>query len=76
MLLTSLIAAALMTLSPPAEESRPVEARVTQGEVVGREADGVASFKGLPYAAPPVGDLRWRRPQPAQPWTEPRDSTT
>ncbi len=78
MLLTSLIAAALMTLSPPAAsdaDARPVEARVVQGPVVGREADGVASFKGLPYAAPPVGELRWRAPRPAEPWSTPRDAS-
>ena len=26
-------------------------------------------FKGVPFAAPPVGDLRWREPQPVQPWS-------
>jgi carboxylesterase type B len=44
--------------------------RVAQGELAGAAAgDGaVAAFKGVPFAAPPVGDLRWRAPQPPAAW--------
>ena len=36
-----------------------------QGQVYGPVQAGIASFRGIPYAAPPIGDLRWRPPQPA-----------
>jgi para-nitrobenzyl esterase len=45
------------------------EVRIEDGALKGVAADGVESFKGIPYAAPPVGPLRWRAPQPATPWT-------
>jgi para-nitrobenzyl esterase len=48
-------------------------ARVTGGEVQGRTQDGGAVFKGLPFAQPPVGALRWQAPQPVQPWKGRRD---
>jgi para-nitrobenzyl esterase len=44
-------------------------AKVTGGEVQGVIQDGIASFKGIPFAAPPVGDLRWKSPQSVTPWT-------
>src|SRR5512139_3749795 len=38
------------------------------GKVEGTVENGIMAFKGIPFAAPPVGDLRWKPPQPAQPW--------
>jgi para-nitrobenzyl esterase len=38
-------------------------------------ADGIAVFKNIPFAQPPVGDLRWREPLPANAWTGVRDAT-
>ena len=47
------------------------------GPVLGAYADedsNVRVFKGIPYAAPPVGDLRWRAPAPHDPWQAPREA--
>ncbi len=38
------------------------------GKIEGVSQDGCAVFRGIPYAAPPVGELRFRRPQPPAPW--------
>ncbi len=78
--LTALLGAALLMTSPmqdPPPSEQPVVA-IGRGQLVGREAEraGVAveSFKGVPYAQPPVGPLRWRPPVPAEAWTGPRDA--
>ncbi|MBW4043694.1 MAG: carboxylesterase family protein [Acidobacteria bacterium] len=46
-----------------------------KGPVRGKISDGVLEFKGLPYAAPPVGKLRWELPQPVKPWQKTLDAT-
>ncbi|THF71634.1 carboxylesterase family protein [Deinococcus sp. Arct2-2] len=52
----------------------PVTVQTDQGAVIGRQADA-NSFLGIPYAAPPVGSLRWQPPQAAPTWTAPRDAS-
>ena len=44
------------------------EAQTTSGAVRGRDVGGVAVFQGIPYAAPPFGDLRFAAPAPPTPW--------
>jgi para-nitrobenzyl esterase len=50
----------------------PAQTRVNidNGIVQGNEQSGIRSFKGIPYAAAPVGDLRWKEPQPAAKWRD------
>ena len=56
----------------PRPKSPTVQTRY--GPVRGRMDGSIAVYNGVPYAAPPVGMLRWRPPQPPTPWTEPREA--
>lgn len=60
-------AIAIVTLATAATAQSVSRVRVTGGEIQGAVVDGVVAFKGIPVAAPPVGDLRWRPPHPVQP---------
>lgn len=46
-----------------------------RGEVVSEPGASARIFRGIPYAAAPVGDLRWKPPQPAKAWSDVRDAT-
>ena len=51
------------------------EVKVETGLLHGATEYNMNVFKGIPYAAPPVGDLRWRPPQPAASWGGTRDAS-
>ncbi|MGD2034878.1 MAG: carboxylesterase/lipase family protein [Bacteroidales bacterium] len=53
----------------------PEQVEIEQGIVQGTVEDGIRVFKGIPFAAPPVGELRWRAPQPAEKWDGVKQTT-
>lgn len=53
----------------------PLQVTTDHGDVRGAAVQAHRVFDGIPYAAPPVGDLRWKPPAPAQAWTGTRDAT-
>jgi para-nitrobenzyl esterase len=53
----------------------PAPVAVEPGFVQGTSEDGLANYRGIPFAAPPVVDLRWRAPQPAAKWPGVRQAT-
>jgi para-nitrobenzyl esterase len=70
LLCTFLFAGAIIS----AAQTDPLVA-VTGGRIRGRLApDGGAAFKGVPFARPPLGDLRWREPRPVKPWAGVREA--
>ena len=57
---------------PPGSPAQPVA--IASGMVRGLDEQGLTVYRGIPYAAPPVGPLRWRAPQPVAAWAQTRDA--
>ena len=69
--IAALAACGAETTEPRSDELRGPVAQTTAGEIEGLWADenaGVSVFRGVAFAQPPVGDLRWRPPIPVEPW--------
>ena len=71
----SLFALGAFALSAWASTAHAEEVSISSGDLRGVTKDGVSAFKGVPYAAAPVGDNRWRAPQPVKPWDGVRDAS-
>lgn len=71
--IAGLLALVLTAFAAPALAATSVT--IDSGVLNGASRDGVDTYFGIPYAAPPVGDLRWMPPAPAAKWTSPRAAT-
>ncbi len=69
------VAFCLLALAGAAASASTQPLVIESGPIIGAvEAGGVRSYKGIPYAAPPTAQLRWRAPQAVQPWSTPRSA--
>ncbi|MBM2614624.1 carboxylesterase family protein [Actinoplanes sp. LDG1-06] len=73
--IAGLLLTAALTVPGCAGDPPDLVAETSAGAVEGVRDDSVTRFRGIPYAAPPVGDLRWRAPQPVAAWDGVRESS-
>lgn len=57
------------------QDGEAVSVKIEHGELRGTRVEDVRRFLGIPYAKPPVGELRWKRPEAPEAWSSPRDAT-
>ena len=74
-ILSVLVASTVLALLQSDPAVAAPRADVTGGPVEGVQEGDVAIFRGIPFAAPPVGELRWRPPAPLETWEGVRDAT-
>jgi para-nitrobenzyl esterase len=72
---TSILSAALALAAVSPAIAQITTAKVTGGQIQGTIDNDLSVFKGIPFAAPPVGENRWRAPQPVAPWTGIKETT-
>jgi para-nitrobenzyl esterase len=74
--MAAVLAGSLLTAAEPAaaDHAGP-QVRTTEGTVQGLTQNGMNEFLGIPFAAPPMGALRWQPPQPRAAWTQSLDAT-
>ena len=72
------LAAGLMFAVSISASADSLSVKTDKGKVHGKtiNSDKVRAWMGIPYAAPPVGDMRWKAPQPAEKWKGERDATS
>jgi para-nitrobenzyl esterase len=72
---TFLVAMFVMFATGRGIAQQPAPVKVEEGLLQGTIEEGLTVYRGIPFAAPPVGDLRWRAPQPAAKWEGVRQAT-
>ena len=72
-LLAAIAIMPLLGCGKPVQQGQETVVALDSGKIRGTLLDGVWTYLGIPFAAPPVGDLRWREPQPVKPWEGIRD---
>jgi para-nitrobenzyl esterase len=66
--ITFLISAVIMTVSAFTYAQKPIPVKIKDGTIQGTTENGLTVYRGIPFAKPPVGELRWRAPQPPLKW--------